>query len=249
MKNRMEPSEVNVDILKSYIRNNFVVKSISVWLAKIKNRKKNLHLFRHAFTDSQTFFEGNNSIGENSIVRKCHIGLFSYIGNNNNFCKIFIGRFCSIGSNVNIIKGKHPSTQFVSTHPLFFSNRSILGYKWISMQKFKEFNPVDLDYDVKIGNDVWIGDNVSIAEGVRIGHGAIIGHDSVVIKDIEPYSINVGIPSSLKKYRFEKDEVNYLLNFEWWNRELDWIHEHVDCFEDIKTFIGLTSKQDNYDEK
>ncbi len=49
MKNRMEPSEVNVDILKSYIRNNFVVKSISVWLAKIKNRKKNLHLFRHAF--------------------------------------------------------------------------------------------------------------------------------------------------------------------------------------------------------
>ena len=51
MKNRMEPSEVNVDILKSYIRNNFVVKSISVWLAKIKNRKKNLHLFRHAFTE------------------------------------------------------------------------------------------------------------------------------------------------------------------------------------------------------
>lgn len=40
MKNRMEPSEVNVDILKSYIRNNFVVKSISVWLAKIKTERK-----------------------------------------------------------------------------------------------------------------------------------------------------------------------------------------------------------------
>ena len=32
------------------------------------------------------------------------------------------------------------------------------------------------------------------------------------------------------------------------NPSLDYIM-HVDCFEDIKTFIGLTSNQDNYDEK
>lgn len=49
--------------------------------------------------------------------------------------------------------------------------------------------------DVVIGNDCWIGANVCINKGVTIGDGAIVGSGAVVTKDVEPYSINAGVPA------------------------------------------------------
>lgn len=48
---------------------------------------------------------------------------------------------------------------------------------------------------VSINNRVWIGPNVIILPGVTIGEGAVVGAGAVVTKDIEPYTINVGIPA------------------------------------------------------
>jgi len=45
-----------------------------------------------------------------------------------------------------------------------------------------------------IENDVYIGANCTIMPNITIGEGAIIGACSLVNKDIEPWSINVGIP-------------------------------------------------------
>ena len=47
---------------------------------------------------------------------------------------------------------------------------------------------------VIIGKDVFIGTNAVIHPNVTIGEGAIIGSNSLVLKDIEPWSINVGSP-------------------------------------------------------
>jgi len=47
---------------------------------------------------------------------------------------------------------------------------------------------------VIIDNDAFIGTNVVIHPNVRIGEGAIIGSNSLVLKDVEPWSINVGSP-------------------------------------------------------
>jgi acetyltransferase-like isoleucine patch superfamily enzyme len=47
---------------------------------------------------------------------------------------------------------------------------------------------------VVIEKDVFIGTNVVIHPNVRIGKGAIIGSNSLVLKNIEPWSINVGSP-------------------------------------------------------
>jgi len=47
---------------------------------------------------------------------------------------------------------------------------------------------------VVIEKDVFIGTNVVIHPNVRIGEGAIIGSNSLVVKDVEPWSINVGSP-------------------------------------------------------
>jgi acetyltransferase-like isoleucine patch superfamily enzyme len=48
---------------------------------------------------------------------------------------------------------------------------------------------------VVIEDDVWLAANVTILDGVVIGKGAIIGAGSVVTKNVEPYTINFGIPS------------------------------------------------------
>ena len=49
--------------------------------------------------------------------------------------------------------------------------------------------------DVVVGDHVWIGSGVRLSKGVKIHHGSVIGQEAVVTKDIEPNTINVGIPA------------------------------------------------------
>ena len=69
-----------------------------------------------------------------------------------------------------------------------------------------------------IGGDVWIGDNVYVKAGVNIGDGAIIGASTAVTKDLEPFSINVGNPSRIIKYRFSREMIEKLLQIRWWEK-------------------------------
>ena len=47
---------------------------------------------------------------------------------------------------------------------------------------------------VILEKDVFIGTNAVVHPNVRIGEGAIIGSNSLVLKDVEPWTINVGSP-------------------------------------------------------
>lgn len=119
---------------------------------------------------------------------------------------------------------------------LFFQQKSKHGFTYVENQKFEEIKYVKEGDKVSviIGNDVWIGENVTIMGGVTIGDGAIIGANTVVTKDIEPYSINVGIPSKIIKYRFDKEDIALLQKLEWWNKSEEWIIKNKDLFEDIE---------------
>ena len=180
---------------------------------------------------------GKNKINKRVILDNCKIGFGTYIGENSKFYKSDIGKYCSIGANVKIIVGKHPTEKFVSTHPSFFSLKRQAGFTYVEKNFFHEVIDKDLNYSVFIGNDVWIGEDVKILEGIRIGDGAIIGTGAVVTKNIESYSINVGIPAKVIKYRFEKKEIQFLLDFEWWNRDEIWIKKNIMKFTDVKKFL------------
>ena len=52
---------------------------------------------------------------------------------------------------------------------------------------------------VVIEDDVLIGANAVVLEGVRVGKGAVIAAGSVVVKDVEPYSVMVGVPAKMIK--------------------------------------------------
>lgn len=46
-----------------------------------------------------------------------------------------------------------------------------------------------------IEDDVWIGANSVVLDGAKIRKGAVVGACSLVIGELEPYSINMGIPA------------------------------------------------------
>lgn len=47
---------------------------------------------------------------------------------------------------------------------------------------------------VVLGADVLIGTNAIVHPNVTIGEGAIVGSGSLVVKDVDPWTINVGVP-------------------------------------------------------
>jgi acetyltransferase-like isoleucine patch superfamily enzyme len=186
-------------------------------------------------------FEGKNVLNANTIFANSVLGICSYIGSDCSFVDTKIGRFCSIGNRVKIVSSVHPSKGYVSTHPSFFSLGNQAGFTFAEFQSFKEIKYLDSNkrLSVIIGNDVWIGDEVMIMGGVQIHDGAIIGAKALVTKDVLPYTIVGGVPAKIIDYRFEKDEIDFLLKFKWWNKDINWISSNYQSFHDIKKFMVL----------
>ena len=78
-----------------------------------------------------------------------------------------------------------------------------------------------------IGNDVWLGQNAVILPGVHIGDGAIIGANSIVGSDVEPYTIVVGNPAKELRKRFDKELIDMLLAFKWWDKSVEEINDLI----------------------
>jgi acetyltransferase-like isoleucine patch superfamily enzyme len=50
---------------------------------------------------------------------------------------------------------------------------------------------------IVLEDDCWLGTGVRVLDGVTIGKGSVIGAGAVVTRDIEPYSIAVGVPAKV----------------------------------------------------
>nr|WP_236609790.1 CatB-related O-acetyltransferase [Rickettsia gravesii] len=109
----------------------------------------------------------------------------------------------------------HPMDSF-STYPSFI------------FENWNNYTPSpDKRRDTVIGNDVWFGTNSTILPGVNIGDGAIIGACSVVAKAVPPYSIVVGNPAKIVRYRFPDEIVEQLLEIKWWDWDYDKITRNI----------------------
>lgn len=186
----------------------------------------------------QTVFEGKNLLKQNAQVYSCYVGLGTYISGNSKLNRMHIGRFCSIGQNVSNAFGIHP-TNWVSTHPVFYSIQKQAGFTFAQEQLFDEHKYVDEEkkYFVKVGNDVWIGNDVKIMDGITIGDGAIVATGSIVTKDVVPYSIVGGIPAKLIRKRFTDQQISFLKDFRWWERDLEWTARNYYIFNNINKFL------------
>ena len=217
-----------------------VPKSIRIKLRQYLYSKKYKVKFGRGATASNTYFEGKNFVNYDSHIINSNIGLATYISGDCKLSNIKIGRFCSIGQNLKNHFSLHPSREFVSTHPAFFSINKQAGFSFVKENKFKESKFVDKEnkYFSIIGNDVWIGNDVKIMEGLKIGDGAIIATGSIVTTNIAPYSIAGGIPAKHIRYRFSKDQIQLLLKIKWWENDINWIEKNSAYFCNIKDFLN-----------
>jgi acetyltransferase-like isoleucine patch superfamily enzyme len=170
-------------------------------------------------------------IGEGCYIDNCIIGDYTYLSKNVSMMNTTVGKFCSIAQGVSICLGRHPSSTFVSTHPVFFSIHKQNGITFSDKSYFNESGKTS------IGNDVWIGVNAVIMDDIVIGDGAIIGANAVVTKDIPSYAVAVGVPARIIKYRFEKDEIIFLKDFKWWDKDEEWLKANYKDLHNIATFI------------
>jgi len=178
------------------------------------------------------------SIGSNNYLNRVEIGNYSYLSENVCVMNTEIGKFCSIGQNVGVSLGRHPSNTFVSTSPVFFSIYKQCGATFADQNYFNEMG------NCTIGNDVWIGANAVVMDDVTVGDGAIIGAGAIVTKNVAPYAIVGGVPAKLIKYRFSKEQIDFLKNFKWWDRDISWIESNYKQFHNIEEFMA-TYNHDN----
>ena len=120
---------------------------------------------------SQITFPWNVEIGDNFFMNRN--GFVDGIGG------VKIGDNVMFGPNVTILSSSHSYDSI---------NSPMIGKEIILK-------------NVEIGNDVWIGVNAVVMAGVKIGSGSVIGANSVVTKNIEPYTINCGVPAKKLKNR------------------------------------------------
>ena len=66
-----------------------------------------------------------------------------------------IGRYSSIASNVNVVLGKHPTSNFVSMYPAFFSDKNCVKLNYGNISKFEEIAALE---DIKWweNDDSWM---------------------------------------------------------------------------------------------
>lgn len=165
------------------------------------------------------------------FMHQVEIGDFSYVAKNGNITNCTIGKFCSIGPNFCCGLGIHP-TDGISTSPMFYSPSKVNGAALVSSSKIEESK------HTTIGNDVFIGANVTVLDGVTIGDGAVIGAGAVVSKDIPPYSIAVGCPIRIIKYRMNEKQIAAMQRIQWWNWDDERLQDVERMFEDIDGFIS-----------
>lgn len=200
---------------------------IKTMILNLKYYKKDVRIHFSAILNN-TFFLGYNRIHKNTEIYNSTLDSFTYVSYDTIIQNSNIGKFCSIGPDCKIGLGKHPTRSFVSSHPIFFSKNSQFRIRFCEESEFSEFD------EINIGNDVWIGAGAIILDGVRIGDGAIIGAGSVVTKDIEPYSINKGVPSEKIRSRFEEPDILFLQSLKWWDLDVNLLKSKHSLFSDIE---------------
>ncbi len=162
----------------------------------------------HGTGGDQSITIGNNAgVGRNCelhvwdnnhIVIKDHATL-------NDGCKILgdviIERYCLLSANIFASSGNHYAFDY-PTHLIKDQDKKILSTK-------KGRN--EHSQQIRIEEDCWIGYGVFIKQGISIGRGAVIGANSVVLKNVEPYSVQAGIPCKEIKKRFNFEPLSQVL--------------------------------------
>jgi len=126
-----------------------------------------------------------------------------------------IGSYVSIANGVKFILGGNHRMNTFSTFPF---KAKFSGKKVDSLSKGK----------IAIDDDVWLGLEALVLSGTHIGKGAVIGARTVVSGQIPSYSIVVGNPGKIIKYRFNRDIIDLLEQINFADLSENFIRDNID---------------------
>lgn len=175
----------------------------------MNNVERNLFLAQNARIGANVFISTNSAISNNrNDASKIEIGegtrimgdLFTF----HHGGEIKIGSDCFVGQHSKIwsAKGISIGNRVLIAHNVNIHDNISHPIDWkLRHEEYVKFSATGIhkEVDLKgeeiiIEDDVWLGFNSTILKGVRIGRGAIIGAGSLVVKDVEPWTVNVGNP-------------------------------------------------------
>lgn len=163
--------------------------------------KKNLKLLFCSFRRLRYRLRGGQvpfttEVHKHTFIMNSNIGEWGFISPNCFIDNTEIGNYVSIGGWVQIGAMEHPVSDL--------SPNTLLCKDYPKTKR------------TIIGHDVWIAGQTIIKQGVTIGDGAVIGANSFVNTDIPPYSVAVGTPARVIKYRFSESIQEELSSSEYW---------------------------------
>jgi len=171
-------------------------------------------------------------LGRGTVISESTFGHYSYTAGDASIIYTDVGKFCSIASHVRINPGNHPTWRVTQHHMTY--RRAQYGFG----SDDTDFFQWRRDHRCTIGHDVWIGHGALIMPGVSVGTGAVIGAGAVVTKDVEPYTIVVGVAAQPVRKRFTDDVIEKLLHIAWWDWDHATLSERFDDLLDMDTFIA-----------
>jgi len=181
---------------------------------------------------TDVFFGKYTQVQEHCVLEDVEMGDYSYCAGYNQIYYAKIGKFCSIASHVRINPGNHPTYERIAQHHFTYRSEMFgFGEEDIAFFERRKRDAVT------IGNDVWIGHNAIIMPGVVIGNGAVIGSGAVVTKNVQAYSVVVGVPAKKIKMRFSDELIERIEKSEWWNWKHETIEERLLDFRDMTEFV------------
>lgn len=224
-------------------------------LHKLRNTSSGLRYIHHPHPDSFVQPATEPNLHPSSHVVDSRLGAWTTIGPTNQIIESVIddytytmsdvtvnyaeiGKFTNIASHVCINPVQHPMDRVTQHHMTY--RRVDYGFAETDDEALFNWRR---QTRVSIGHDVWIGHGAIVMKGVTIGNGAVVGSGAVVTKDVEPYTVVVGVPARPIKRRFPVDVADALQRIAWWNWSRETLAERFHELNDVHAFIAKYGSQ------